>query len=479
MEVRRSLFLSLTKGAMLIPAEAELTVQTPDRRLTLKCSRPGVHEALQRLGNGGIEEDRLEELVLQHDGTDGLGLLHYVLAQLERRTLLQRSAQDVSGRLATLVPISSHFAYLGRSTNPARSCALSRFAYLHREGDEWWMESPLAHARLVLHDWRAFGLMHSFRQPRLVAAASGDIPGLDSDTAAAVLDLMLNANLLGEVDESGIPAPDRLPALHSWEFHDLLFHARSREGRHDRPMGGTYRFAGKLDLPPALKPVPAGESMELFTPDLQRSQKQDPPLTLVQEQRRSLRQYGEHPIMAEQLGEFLYRVARVRKSDQVDVETPAGPMRLQLTSRPYPAGGALYEMEFYVVVNRCQGIDAGLYYYDPLHHRLSRLAGRPAAVGQLLHGASLASGIAAERLQVLLILAARFERVAWKYASMAYALILKDVGVLYQTMYLAATAMGLAPCALGCGDADAFAYAAGTDYFAETSVGEFLLGSLP
>jgi hypothetical protein len=44
-------------------------------------------------------------------------------------------------------------------------------------------------------------------------------------------------------------------------------------------------------------------------------------------------------------------------------------------------------------------------------------------------------------------------------------------------MYLTATAMGLAPCAIGGGDADLFARAAGTDYCAETSVGEFLLGS--
>jgi hypothetical protein len=39
--------------------------------------------------------------------------------------------------------------------------------------------------------------------------------------------------------------------------------------------------------------------------------------------------------------------------------------------------------------------------------------------------------------------------------------------------------MGLAPCALDCGDADAFGRAAGTDYCGEPSVGEFLLGSSP
>jgi hypothetical protein len=46
-------------------------------------------------------------------------------------------------------------------------------------------------------------------------------------------------------------------------------------------------------------------------------------------------------------------------------------------------------------------------------------------------------------------------------------------------MYLVATAMGLAPCALGGGNSDVFAEAAGTDYYAESSVGEFVLGSVP
>ena len=80
---------------------------------------------------------------------------------------------------------------------------------------------------------------------------------------------------------------------------------------------------------------------------------------------------------------------------------------------------------------------------------------------------------------MLITLASRFQRLSWKYAAIAYAATLKNVGVLYQTMYLVATAMGLAPCALGAGNADLFAAAAGTDYYAESSVGEFMLGSAP
>ena len=75
----------------------------------------------------------------------------------------------------------------------------------------------------------------------------------------------------------------------------------------------------------------------------------------------------------------------------------------------------------------------------------------------MLADAGRATTIPADSLQVLIIIAARFRRIAWKYASIAYALTLKHVGVLTQTMYLVATAMDLAPCGVGVGDSDLFA----------------------
>jgi SagB-type dehydrogenase family enzyme len=115
--------------------------------------------------------------------------------------------------------------------------------------------------------------------------------------------------------------------------------------------------------------------------------------------------------------------------------------------------------------------------YDPAGHRLVQIAGCTPEVESLLDDAASSAGIDPRSIQVLIVLASRFQRIAWKYESIAYALTLKHVGVLYQTMYLAATAMGLAPCAVGCGDSDQFARAAGTEYHVESSVGEFLLGS--
>ena len=79
--------------------------------------------------------------------------------------------------------------------------------------------------------------------------------------------------------------------------------------------------------------------------------------------------------------------------------------------------------------------------------------------------------------QVTLLIAARFARAMWKYESMAYALILKHVGVMYEALYLTSTAMGLACCGLGGGNAQAFASASGLPALVEGSVGEFVVGS--
>jgi SagB-type dehydrogenase family enzyme len=66
--------------------------------------------------------------------------------------------------------------------------------------------------------------------------------------------------------------------------------------------------------------------------------------------------------------------------------------------------------------------------------------------------------------------------VSWKYSSIAYALILKDVGVLTQTLYLMATDMGLGGCAIGSVNIDLFAKLTGIEFHVEGAVGQFALG---
>jgi SagB-type dehydrogenase family enzyme len=399
--------------------------------------------------------------------------------RLSQRGLLCQSASTNGKRLATLVAVSSSFVSRPANALGSARYVLSRFAYLSRTGREAVVEAPLVAARVILNDYRASAIVGALAASASVEELTGVLGGVSEEAIAGVLTLLLRAGFLREVSAAGSQA-EEASALQWWEFHDLLFHARSRMGRSDVPHGATYRLAERLAPPPALKPELAetGETQELFIPDLASLERNDPPLAWVQEKRCSARDFDtEQPITDRQLGEFLFRVARVKECWQTDVGANGGALLMDFASRPYPAGGSLYELEVYAAVNLCANLKPGLYYHDPARHRLVRVCGRTVEVGGLLRDAAESAAIPEDNLQVLLILASRFARVAWKYESIAYALTLKHVGVVFQTMYLAATAMGLGARAVGCGDSDLFARAAGTDYFTETSVGEFLLGS--
>src|SRR6185436_14777381 len=139
---------------------------------------------------------------------------------------------------------------------------------------------------------------------------------------------------------------------------------------------------------------------------------------------------------------------------------------------------AIHELEIYPAVLACEGLEKGLYHYDPKNHVLEKLADDPQATQRMLILGAM-TGVLEQPPQILLVVAARFQRVQNKYDSVAYSVMLKNVGCLYQTMYLVAEAMGLAGCAIGGGDSDLLAKAAGLEYYAETSIGEFLLGSGP
>ncbi|QJW93689.1 SagB family peptide dehydrogenase [Frigoriglobus tundricola] len=463
--------LTLCNGASPAEENGLFVVNGPKGRVTLRDLEPEVIAALHRLAPPGADEDALADAV----GAIGNGALprwFYYLDRLTRRGLIGRSAHESGTRLATLFAVSPAFAWKPVRPAPDRQYALSRFAYLRREGNEGVVESPQSHARLVLQESRAARLIGALAAPATPAELA-ERSGLTTEGATGLLALLLRAEM---ASEAGTEPED--PDLRTWAFHDLLFHTRSRKGRSDAPYGGTYRFAGQFPPPPAVKPVPVGDRVPLFKPDIRALERTDPPLAWVQEHRRSVREFDTtQPITVAQVGEFLFRVNRVKEQRETELQTVRGPVVMDFVSRPYPTGGSLYELEIYAAVRTCDGLTPGLYAHDPVAHRLVRVRGRGPAVDELLGDAAESTAIPAGELQVLFVLAARVPRVAWKYESIAYALVLKHVGVVYQTMYLAATAMGLAGCAVGGGDADLFARAAGVPYAAETSVGEFLLGS--
>jgi SagB-type dehydrogenase family enzyme len=254
-----------------------------------------------------------------------------------------------------------------------------------------------------------------------------------------------------------------------WSPPDLWMHRRSRTGNGGYAGAGFGRTEWATPYVQPARAPQAGSAIALHRPDLDVLRRSDRPLTAVIEDRRSHRtQYDEAPITVNQLGELLYRCA----AERTRVGGDGWPTQV---SRPYPAGGAAFELELYPVVRHIDGLAAGMYHYEPHGHQL-RLVREPGPeVGRLLQAA--AESAKTDQPQVLIVIAARFGRLMSAYEELAYSLILKHVGVLYQTLYLVATSMDLAACALGASDALAFTDATGLDYTAESSVGEFMLGS--
>jgi SagB-type dehydrogenase family enzyme len=132
-------------------------------------------------------------------------------------------------------------------------------------------------------------------------------------------------------------------------------------------------------------------------------------------------------------------------------------------------------LEFYLTVANCEGLAPGFYHYDADRHALVPIEVREHEFDAQLTAAEFAMDASAAP-QILITIAARFGRVSWKYSAIAYALILKDVGVLIQTLYLMATDMGLGGCAIGTSNIDLFAKMTGIEFHVEGPVGQFALG---
>lgn len=462
------LALSLVPGITLTEkSEGDAVLSTPRAgHLPLKGLTPSLLAAFRRLIATEVAEEELDEEIMQAEGLIALTRFHYYLRQIARLGVITHRVLSDGRVLATSIPISQDYGFNLRDSSPEQKYQFSRFALCRREGQMMLIESPLSPAQITLHDASLFYIVADLAMPKQIselAQARGELP---EEVVRHIVKLLLNASFLTAIAEDGT-AQEETTILRQWEFHDLLFHTRSRLGRHQNPFGGTYRFLDSIEPLPAIKPPTNRPTIELYRPDIDALKQADVPFTRALEERRSIRTYRDEPLTEKQLGEFLYRTARERRRMNDKYQ--------ELSSRPYPNGGSLCELELYPIINKCQGLPRGVFHYRPREHQLSLCAEPELNMEKLLHMASI-TGTAPD-LQVLIIISARFQRAMWKYQSMAYALILKNVGVLFQTMYLVATAMGLAPCALGGGDSDLFSKLIGTDYFSETSVGEFILGS--
>ena len=351
--------------------------------------------------------------------------------------------------------------------------ALSRFAYLRRRGNDLVLESPRAGALFKICEPKiatALARLSMARPIKWLRRQDG-FPGVD------LLALLVDCHILFKVDParaSGLRPDEGDAGLVLWDFHDLLFHARSTQGRHANPLGGVYPYVGVMAPPPAVRSPWPGQKIDLGEVPAASTETLSP-IGKVLRERHSTRVFDEQrPITLADVARLLGATARVQAKFKSSLDGDDSP-QVEFAPRPYPSGGGSWELELYLAVDTCDELPRGFYHYDADAHALVPIDVRAPELDALLMGAAFAMGAPAAP-QILITIAARFGRVSWKYSSLAYSLILKDVGVLLQTLYLMATDMGLGGCAIGSTDIELFARLTGLPFHVEGAVGQFALG---
>ena len=300
---------------------------------------------------------------------------------------------------------------------------------------------------------------------------AGELRRRDGFPGVEFLALLLDSRILFKPDagvESNLRLAEGGRGLALWDFHDLLFHARSTEGRHANSAGAVYPHGGAVSPLPALRPAWPGRKIDL-SGLLDTHPDSMPVAAKLLRERHSTRSFDSRkPVTLAELSRFLDGSARVLAQQAAGSDRPE-------TVRPYPTAGASYELELYLAVNICEGLAQGFYHYDAGDHALVAIEVPATELKSLLAGAAAAMGASAAP-QILITIAARFGRVSWKYSSIAYSLILKDAGILTQTLYLMAAGMGLGGCAIGLVNIEQFAKMTGIDFHIEGPVAQFALG---
>ena len=330
----------------------------------------------------------------------------------------------------------------------------------------FWMEPDGRTAQLVngLYGSRfevAADLLRALFE-RSDGAALDDIVARSPQDARTAIAMLVDEKVLVPVRDAdewaaSNPFRNRLQPL------ELAFHRGVNEGGY---------FADDVDttipIPPPAKAARGGATFALRT---RYGMVDDVGLTDCIVRRRSNRVFGAHPLEGSRFERFLELTARASALREL-------PGLGWVSMRHYPSAGARYPLEIYPVIYNVETLPEGIYHYRPFSHCLEAIGGDHEHRERLVEMACARMAPEARgHPAVLFLVTAVFARTCWKYRGMPYHAILMETGALYQTMYLAATALGLASCAIGAFPELATAELLGVDSRDEAQVGMFALGT--
>lgn len=155
------------------------------------------------------------------------------------------------------------------------------------------------------------------------------------------------------------------------------------------------------------------------------------PLNEALQKRRSVREYADQPISLKDAAQLLWAGQGA---------TSVGGFRTA------PSAGALYPLELYLVAGRVEGLEPGVYRYDPKQHTLT-----PAGAGDIradLAAASLDQSWMA-RAPAMLAVSAVAVRTTGRYGDRGHRYVFMDAGHAAENVLLEAVALGLGGVVVG------------------------------
>ncbi|MFW9906172.1 MAG: SagB/ThcOx family dehydrogenase [Candidatus Thorarchaeota archaeon] len=170
------------------------------------------------------------------------------------------------------------------------------------------------------------------------------------------------------------------------------------------------------------------------------------PLIRAINNRKSRRGYTNDLLTLEELSFLLWVTQGVR---EIDFDRRHG--NIETTKRTVPSGGSRHPFETYLIINRVEDIQPGIFRYLAVEHKLCEVAYKnsdlPDKITESCHGQKFAG-----RAAVVFIWAVIPYRIEWRYSIAAHKGIAIEAGHICQNLYLACEAIGAGTCAIAAYD---------------------------
>lgn len=200
---------------------------------------------------------------------------------------------------------------------------------------------------------------------------------------------------------------------------------------------GTDMKRGKPP-PPLQKPYPENATLiDLVEPgDITCG---NAPLRKVINKRRSRREYTDGSFTNEELSFLLWCTQGISAYSKYD----NGEIAYHL--RTVPSGGSRHPFETYLVINRVEGVEPGLYRYLAVEHKLM-VVKEADDLSEVVQVACYGQNHSRDAA-VVFVWAVIPYRTEWKYSYISHKMIAIEAGHVCQNLYLAAESIGAGACA--------------------------------